>query len=74
MAAVSYSIKRGKDGFKISDFTIGTLAPNADDFEVRLNLTDANGAVTTRKEMVIALMAVIRGLESGALISNKPPL
>lgn len=74
MAAVSYSIKRGKDGFKISDFTIGTLAPNADDFEVRLNLTDANAAVTTRKDMVIALLAVIRGLESGQLISNKPPL
>ena len=73
MAAVSFSIKRGKDGFKISDFTIGTLAPNADDFEVRINLTDANSVNVTRKDVIIALEAFERAIESGAIFSNKPP-
>jgi hypothetical protein len=36
------------DGFKIDDFTIGTLATNADDIELRVNLTDSNAANLTR--------------------------
>lgn len=74
MAAVSFSIKRGKDGFRVSDFTVGTQAPNADDVEVRINLTDANSKALTRKDVVIALEAFTRALESGAIFSNAPPL
>ena len=44
MAAISLSITRGKDGFAISDFTVGTLTPNAGDVELRFNTTDANSA------------------------------
>lgn len=74
MAAVSFSIKRGKDGFKVSEFTIGTLAPNADEFELRVNLADANSAATTRKDVIQALDAFKRVIESGATFSNKPPM
>lgn len=74
MASVSFSIKRGKDGFAISDFTVGTLATNADDFELRVNLADANSVATTREDAVRALDAFKRALLSGALVSNKPPL
>jgi hypothetical protein len=37
MAAVSFSIGRGADDDKIANITIGTLAPNANDFEFRYN-------------------------------------
>lgn len=74
MAAVSFSKKRGVDGFKISEFTIGTLAPNADDIEIRINLTDANSAVVTRKDVYIFLDSIERWMASGQLLSNKPIL
>lgn len=74
MASVSFSIKRGVDGFQIKDFTIGTLATNADDFEVRINLADANSVATTRLDVQKALQAFERALASGAIFSNKPPL
>lgn len=54
MAAVSYSLKRG-GGFKISEFTHGTLAPNADDVELRVNTTDANGATMRLRDVIEAL-------------------
>lgn len=55
MAAVSYSINRGAGGFKISDFTHGTLAPNANDIELRVNTTDANSAAMHPLDVVKAL-------------------
>lgn len=54
MAAFSYSVKRG-GGLKISDFTHGTLAPNADDIELRINTTDANGAAMQIRNIIDAL-------------------
>jgi len=74
MAAVSFSKKRGVDGFKITDFTIGTLVPGADDMEIRINLTDANGANVTRKDVMLFLEALERVVTSGALFSNNPIL
>jgi hypothetical protein len=74
MAAVSFSIKRGDDGFKISSFTVGALAPNANDFEFRIASLDGQSHVMTRKDAVIALKAITRAIESGALYSNAPPL
>lgn len=70
MAAVSYSINRGQDGFKITDFTHGTLTPNANDIEVRVNTTDANSAALKVKDVVIGLKAVIRAIESEAIFGS----
>ena len=55
MAAKSYSINRGAGGFKISDFTHGTLVPNANDIELRINTTDQNGAAMLTRDIVKAL-------------------
>jgi hypothetical protein len=60
MAAISVSIKRGVDGFKISDFTVGTQAPNANDVELRFNTTDTNGAAVTMLDVQRALDAFER--------------
>lgn len=57
MAAVSYSINRGQDGFKITDYTHGTLAPNANDIELRVNTTDANSVGLQVKDIIKALDA-----------------
>lgn len=70
MAAVSYSINRGQDGFKITDFTHGTLTPNANDIEVRVNTTDANSVALKVKDVVIALKAVIRAIESEVMFGS----
>jgi hypothetical protein len=42
MTAVSLSVNRGVDGFKISDVTIGTSAPGTGDIELRFQLQDTN--------------------------------
>lgn len=55
MAAVSYSINRGASGLKQSDYTHGTLAPNANDIELRINTTDANGAALKTTDILKAL-------------------
>ncbi len=70
MAAISLSLSRGVDGFKISDFTVGVLAPNAGDAEFRYNTTDTNAAVLTRKDVVLLLQAITRAVESDALFIN----
>jgi hypothetical protein len=70
MAAVSYSISRGQNGFKVSDFTRGTLAPGANDIEIRINTTDANSAPMTVKDIIIALEAFERGVLSDAILGN----
>lgn len=64
MAAVSYSISRGQSGTKITDFTHGTLTPNANDIELRVNTTDANSAAMTVKDVILALEAFKRAIES----------
>ena len=75
MAAVSFSIARGVDGFKISDFTSGTLAPNAGDFEIRIQLNDGVSTfLTTRKDVVKALEAFQRLIESGPIFTTTPIL
>jgi hypothetical protein len=74
MAAISFSINRGVDGFKISDLTTGVLAPNANDIEFRFNTTDALGAVLTRKDLIKALEAFERAIESGPIFTTTPVL
>lgn len=70
MAAQSLSIPHGKSGFTISDWTTGTLAPNAGDIEVRWNTTDTNSKNISRYDIVLALKGVIRELETGGATVN----
>lgn len=70
MAAISLSIARGANDFNPSSFTVGVLAPGANDFEFRYNTTDANSATIPRKDVIVALEAIIRALESDALFAT----
>lgn len=77
MAAISFSINRGVDGFKLSDITVGTSAPGTGDIELRYNTTDQNAANVTRKDIVIALNAFARAIETGGAnvdFTTAPPL
>ncbi len=68
MAAISLSMKRGAAGFTGSDFTAGTLAPNADDIEIRINTTDAAGGAVSRLDVRLFLVAIERALTAGTTI------
>ena len=70
MAAVSYSINRGQDGFKISDWTHGTLAPNANDIELRVNTTDQNGAAMHPMDIIRFLDAAKRAVLSEVIFGS----
>lgn len=70
MAAISLSLNHGAFGNNISDFTVGTLAPNAGDFEVRLNNSDTNSKNISTEEKIRALKAFIRALEAGGAKVN----
>lgn len=76
MTAVSFSISRGVSGFKMSDITVGTSAPGAGDIELRFNVTDTNGKNMNDKDLVIALLAFRRALETNGAsliaITNQP--
>ena len=65
MSSTSISISHGASGMKMSDFTVGTLAPNAGDVEVRFNNTDTNSKNILDHELVIMLKAIIRQIEAG---------
>ena len=65
MTAVSFQINNGVDGFKNSDVTVGTNAPGGGDFEFRYNQTDGGSHNINAKEIVIALKAFIRFVETG---------
>jgi hypothetical protein len=64
MAAISASINRGLDGFRIDSYTVGVLAPGANDIEFRFNTTDALGQPVTRKDVITALEGFIRVVEA----------
>jgi hypothetical protein len=74
MASISFSLSRGVDGFKISDFTTGALVPNAGEIELRINLIDTNAVNLTRKDVVKALEAFMRLIESGPIFTTSPIL
>lgn len=59
------SINRGKDGFKVSDFTTGTSSTAGNDIELRV----ADGANLTRKDVVLALEAFERFIEDRTMSS-----
>jgi gamma-glutamyl:cysteine ligase YbdK (ATP-grasp superfamily) len=56
MAAVSLSLSLGQDGLRANDYTVGTLAPNVGDVEVRVNTT------VSKKAALVALEACINAL------------
>jgi hypothetical protein len=75
MAAVSISIAHGGGGMKMSDFTVGTLAPNAGDVEVRFNTTDSQSKSMSHQEVAVLLETIIRQLLTGGPTSiNLMPL
>lgn len=61
----SVSISLGAEGFKHSDFTVGTSAPGAGDFELRINAA-SNGNTIKRLDILKALEAFERYFESMA--------
>jgi hypothetical protein len=71
MASISIAINNGVEGFKISDFTVGTATPTAlTDMEFRFNTTDQLSHTITRKTLVNALRAFERAIESDSLFIN----
>ena len=76
MTAVSIAIQHGVEGMAPSDFTVSSAAPTAaTDFEFRMQLLDQNSNAMTKKDAVLALMAIIRAIEDEQVpITNAPPL
>jgi hypothetical protein len=68
------AINRGKDGFKISDFTLGTSSSASSDFELRIADVDGQGKTMTRRDVVVALESFKRSILSGAILTTFPPL
>lgn len=69
-ADVFIGIDHGKDGFKHGDFTIQGTAPSTD-FYFKFSAVDGNDNKLSRKDAVIALEAIERVLESGALFTDQ---
>lgn len=74
MANQFFAINRGTDGFKISDFTLGTSSSASSDIELRVAAVDGQGNVMTRKDVEIALRAFERLFAEGKLVSTFPPI
>lgn len=76
MTAVSFSMSRGVDGFKMTDVTVGTSAPGAGDVELRFNVLDTNSKNMNDKDLYMILMAFQRWLFTGGgtaiAITNQP--
>jgi hypothetical protein len=64
MTAVSFSMSRGGDTFKMSDVTVGTSAPGAGDAEFRFNVLDGQSKNMNDLELIILLKAFRRWLET----------
>jgi hypothetical protein len=65
MAAISIAINRGVPGVKATDFTVGTAAPTAStDIELRFNTTDQNSNNILILDVIVAMEAIRRALET----------
>jgi hypothetical protein len=60
MTTVSLSVKRGVDGFTISDVVISNLAPNANDVELRFQLLDSNSVALTKEDVIVRALGAFR--------------
>jgi hypothetical protein len=67
LAGISISINRGIDMPQISDVTIGTTTPNANDVQLCWQTNDTNGKPLLRKDVILAAQALIRAIENGSL-------
>ena len=65
MTAVSFSMSRGVDGFKMSDVTVGTAAPSAGDVEFRFNVLDTNSKNMNDDDLYRILKAFERWILTG---------
>jgi hypothetical protein len=79
VTTISVGINRGKEGFQVNDFVVtsatNSVSPIAEDTLLQFNLTDANGNNVTRMDVIKALQAFTRALESGSVIlGNNAPL
>lgn len=76
MTAVSFSMSRGVDGFKMSDVTVGTSAPGTGDVELRFNVLDTNSKNLNDLDLTRILKAMIRWVQtngnSAIAITNQP--
>ena len=69
-----FAINNGKDGFKGTDFTLGTSSSSTSDIELRVADVDGQSKVLKRVDIVVALKAFIRVFESGRQYTTFPPL
>jgi hypothetical protein len=67
MSALSISISRGAAGVKATDYTTGTLVPNAGEIELRIQVLDGQSKPVTRLDVVNALSMFARQIEAGKL-------
>lgn len=76
MTAVSFSMSRGVDGFKMSDVTVGTSAPGTGDVELRFQILDGQSKKMNDLELVKIVEAFRRWLltngPSAIAITNQP--
>jgi hypothetical protein len=68
-----FAINRGLSGEMFSDFTLGTSSSSSSDIELRVADADGQGKAMTREDVLLALKAFERLLESTALVSSLPP-
>ena len=76
MTAVSFSMSRGVDGFKMSDVTVGSTAPAAGDVQLCFNVLDTNSKNMNDKDLAIILEAfrrwVLTNGNTAIAITNQP--
>ena len=76
MTAVSFSMSRGVDGFKMSDVTVGTSAPGSGDVEIRFNVLDGQSKNMNDLDLIKIVKAFERWFSnngpSAIAITNQP--
>jgi hypothetical protein len=70
MTAVSFSMSRGVDGFKMSDVTVGTSAPGTGDVELRFQVLDTNSKNMNDGDLYRILKAFERWLLTNGPITK----
>ena len=66
----AYATHGATDVITENNWTFGTQAPSAGDFEFRWNLADTNSNVLTRLDIILALKALISMFESNGVFTT----
>lgn len=69
-----FAINRGLEGFRGTDFTLGTSSSAASDIELRVADVDGQSKPLKRVDVIKALKAFERMFESGKTFTTFPPL